>query len=121
MIDMIFTMHQLGSLGFLKKIQVNPFFESTPCRSIEPTTEVPAESMPPEEMEGCGGIQPWDRSFRIFMDDFGKLFFYTISHKQLSRLTILLFHIGDITGRAIWMIELKEHTHMFMHGRRKIV
>lgn len=46
-------------------------------------------------MEGCGGIQPWDRSFRIFMDDFGKLFLYTISHKQLSRLTILLFHIGD--------------------------
>ena len=29
------------------------------------------------------------------MDDFGKLFLYTISHKQLSRLTILLFHIGD--------------------------
>ena len=48
-----------------------------------------------KKMEGCGGIQPWDRSFRIFMDDFGKLFLYTISHKQLSRLAILLFHIGD--------------------------
>lgn len=51
-LSMIFTMHQLGSLGFLKKIQVNPFFESTPCRSIEPTTEVSAESMPPEENGG---------------------------------------------------------------------